>query len=115
MKLITGLLIYVLATVEPAFRMFFDNVMVFTRQHYDYDMSKRFIEELGLPNPHIEFRLENSSPTAQIGEIMIKVEKALESLKRKPIVTLVQGDTNSVLATALASLRLGMRVGHVEA
>ncbi|MEM1741163.1 MAG: hypothetical protein QXV11_06860 [Desulfurococcaceae archaeon] len=51
MKLITGLLIYVLATVEPAFRMFFDNVMVFTRQHYDYDMSKRFIEELGLPNP----------------------------------------------------------------
>ncbi|MEM4620196.1 MAG: UDP-N-acetylglucosamine 2-epimerase, partial [Desulfurococcaceae archaeon] len=46
---------------------------------------------------------------------MIKVEEALESLKRKPRVTLVQGDTNSVLATALTFLRLGMRVGHVEA
>ncbi|MEM4452819.1 MAG: UDP-N-acetylglucosamine 2-epimerase (non-hydrolyzing) [Desulfurococcaceae archaeon] len=90
-------------------------IYVHTGQHYDYDMSKRFIEKLGLPNPHIEFMLENSSPAAQIGEIMIKVEKALESLKRKPIVTLVQGDTNSVLATALASLRLGMKVGHVEA
>ncbi|MEM3616097.1 MAG: UDP-N-acetylglucosamine 2-epimerase, partial [Candidatus Methanomethylicia archaeon] len=87
------------------------------RQLYGYDMSKRLIEieELGLPNPHIEFRLENSSPAAQIGKIMIKVEKALESLKRKPRLTLVQGDTNSVLATALMSLRLSMRVGHVEA
>ncbi|MEM4488919.1 MAG: UDP-N-acetylglucosamine 2-epimerase, partial [Desulfurococcaceae archaeon] len=44
-------------------------IYVHTGQHYDYDMSKRFIEELGLPNPHIEFRLENSSPAAQIGEI----------------------------------------------
>ncbi|MEM4488854.1 MAG: UDP-N-acetylglucosamine 2-epimerase (non-hydrolyzing) [Desulfurococcaceae archaeon] len=90
-------------------------IYVHTGQHYDYEMSRRFIEELKLPNPHVEFKLENSSPAAQIGEIMIRIEKALEAHRRKPGVTIVQGDTNSVLATALTSLRLGIRIGHIEA
>jgi len=90
-------------------------IYVHTGQHYDYDMSRRFIEELGLPSPHLEFKLENDSPAEQIGETMIKIEKALESLRRKPRVSLVQGDTNSVLAAALTSLRLRIRLGHIEA
>ncbi|MEM4488684.1 MAG: UDP-N-acetylglucosamine 2-epimerase (non-hydrolyzing) [Desulfurococcaceae archaeon] len=90
-------------------------IYVHTGQHYDYDMSRRFIEELGLPNLHLEFKLENDSPAEQIGETMIKIEKALESPRRKPRVSLVQGDTNSVLAAALTSLRLRIRLGHMEA
>ncbi|MEM4450299.1 MAG: UDP-N-acetylglucosamine 2-epimerase (non-hydrolyzing) [Nitrososphaerota archaeon] len=92
-----------------------DFFYIHTGQHYDYEMSKRFIRELELPNPNCEFKLENSSPAAQIGEIMIKIEKAIELVRQKPEITFVQGDTNSVLAAALTSLRLGIKIGHVEA
>ncbi|MGC9123886.1 MAG: non-hydrolyzing UDP-N-acetylglucosamine 2-epimerase, partial [Thermoplasmata archaeon] len=36
-------------------------VYVHTGQHFDFEMSRVFIEELGLPEPHVGFSLENSS------------------------------------------------------
>ncbi len=92
-----------------------DFIYIHTGQHYEYEISRRFIDELGLPEPHVEFALNNSRPASQMGEIMIRVEKAFGELKKKPRVTLVQGDTNSVLAASLASLRFGIRIGHIEA
>ena len=92
-----------------------DFVYIHTGQHYDYEMSQVFIEELGLPRPHFVFRLEGASPASQLGEMMIYVDKVVGSLRAKPRLTLVEGDTNSVLGTALASLRLGIPIGHVEA
>jgi UDP-N-acetylglucosamine 2-epimerase (non-hydrolysing) len=91
-----------------------DFVFVHTGQHYDYEMSKVFLEELCLPKPDESFELENSNPAAQIGEMMIKLEKALEKHGKQRIV-LIQGDTNSMLAAGLTALKLGIRVGHVEA
>uniref|UniRef100_A0A7J2U424 UDP-N-acetylglucosamine 2-epimerase (Non-hydrolyzing) n=1 Tax=Ignisphaera aggregans TaxID=334771 RepID=A0A7J2U424_9CREN len=91
-------------------------IFIHTGQHYDYEMSKIFIEELALPQPNESFALENANPVAQIGEMMIKLEKALESYRsRKPRIMLIQGDTNSMLAAGLTALKLGMRIGHVEA
>ena len=43
-------------------------IFINTRQHYDYNMSRRFIVELGLPEPDISFELENHKPVAQIGK-----------------------------------------------
>ena len=91
-----------------------DFVFIHTGQHYDYEMSKIFLEELNLPKPNESFALENSNPAAQMGEMMIKLEKALEKY-RKPRIMLIQGDTNSMLAAGLTALKLGIRVGHVEA
>jgi len=91
-------------------------IFIHTGQHYDYEMSKIFIEELALPQPNESFALENTNSAAQIGEMMIKLEKALESYRsRKPRIMLIQGDTNSMLAAGLTALKLGMRIGHVEA
>jgi len=91
-----------------------DFLFIHTGQHYDYEMSRVFLEELRLPKPDESFELENSNPAAQIGEMMIKLEKALEKYG-KPKIMLIQGDTNSMLAAGLTALKLGIRVGHVEA
>ena len=89
---------------------------IHTGQHYDYEMGYVFIKELSLPEPHESFKLENHRPVSQIGEMMIKLEKALEKHgKRRLRVMLIQGDTNTMLAAGLTALKLGMRVGHVEA
>jgi UDP-N-acetylglucosamine 2-epimerase (non-hydrolysing) len=89
-------------------------VFIHSGQHYDYEMSQVFIEELGLPRPYESFELENSNPASQMGEMMIKLEEVLEK-HRRPRVMLIQGDTNTMLAAGLTALKLGIRIGHVEA
>jgi UDP-N-acetylglucosamine 2-epimerase (non-hydrolysing) len=76
-------------------------------------MSRQFIEELGLPEPNYSFNLKRHKPAAQIGEMMVKLERPLS--KANPKVLLVQGDTNTMLATALTGVKLGVEVGHIEA
>jgi len=89
---------------------------IHTGQHYDYEMSRVFIEELGLLKPHDSFMLESGDPASQIGEMMIKLEKSLEKDgRRRYRIMLIQGDTNTMLASGLTALKLGVKVGHVEA
>jgi UDP-N-acetylglucosamine 2-epimerase (non-hydrolysing) len=82
-------------------------------QHYDYNMSQQFIEELDLPTPDYGFKVKTQSQNVQTTKIIIRMDDILR--KTKPLLTLVEGDTNSVLATALAATKLGRNVGHVEA
>jgi len=82
-------------------------------QHYDYEMSQQFIEELQLPKPEHGFKVRVYSPGLQTGRIMTLMERVIK--KTKPKVVLVEGDTNGVLASALAAVKLGVPVGHVEA
>jgi UDP-N-acetylglucosamine 2-epimerase (non-hydrolysing) len=93
-----------------------DFAFIHTGQHYDYEMSQVFLEKLGLPKPHESFALENNNPAAQIGEMMIKLEGSLERLQSKRSkIMLIQGDTNTMLAAGLTALKLGIKIGHVEA
>jgi UDP-N-acetylglucosamine 2-epimerase (non-hydrolysing) len=86
---------------------------VYCGQHYDYNMAQQFIEDLELPPPNHSFKIEAGSPGAQTAQIMMQMDALLE--KTDPSVVLVEGDTNSVLAAALAANKRCAPTGHVEA
>jgi UDP-N-acetylglucosamine 2-epimerase (non-hydrolysing) len=88
-------------------------LLVHCGQHYDYNMSQKFIEDLELPAPNYSFKIRSSSAGEQFARIMLKMDKVLK--ETLPSVVLVEGDTNTVLAAALAANKRGLRVGHVEA
>ena len=88
-------------------------VFVHCGQHYDFNMSQTFIEELELPKPDYGFKVRAYSPGVQTGRILTLIERVVKVAK--PKVMLVEGDTNGVLASALAAVKLDVQVGHVEA
>jgi UDP-N-acetylglucosamine 2-epimerase (non-hydrolysing) len=90
-----------------------DFFILHTGQHYDYEMDGAFFDELKLPKPKYNLGVGSGSQAEQTGRILISVEGLL--VKERPDVILVQGDTNTVLAGALAGSKLGVKVGHVEA
>jgi len=88
-------------------------VLVHTGQHYSYAMDGVFFEQLGLPQPSYNLSVGSGSHAEQTAKILLGIEPVLR--KESPDVVLVQGDTNTVLAGALAAAKLHIRVGHVEA
>ena len=88
-------------------------VFVHCGQHYDYNMSQQFIEELELPTPDYGFKVKAYTPGLQTSRILTLIERVVKEVK--PKVVLVEGDTNGVLASALAAVKLNVSVGHVEA
>lgn len=84
-----------------------------TGQHYSYQMDRIFFEELELPKPEYNLDVGSGSHALQTGKIMTGIENTLQ--KERPDVVLVQGDTNTVLAGALAASKMHIKVGHVEA
>ena len=86
--------------------------IIFSGQHYDYNMSLQFINQLEIRRPNYSFKLTNLEPSLQTGEIIIKLSKILKKIQ--PDTVIVQGDTNTVLASSIASLKLGIPISHVE-
>ena len=94
-------------------RLKLDYFILHTGQHYSYNMDQVFFEQLELPQPKYNLEIGSGSHAEQTGKILIKIEKVLQN--EKPDVVLVEGDTNTVLAGALAATKLHIKVGHVEA
>ena len=91
----------------------FAPVILHTGQHYDYDMSKAFFEDLDLPEPHYFLGVGSGTHAEQTARTMIEFEKVL--LKEKPDWVMVFGDVNSTLACSVTAKKLLIPIAHVEA
>ena len=87
--------------------------IIFSGQHYDYEMGLKFIDELELRRPDYKLKLTNKNPSRQMGELIQKLSGILGKTNSDTVV--VQGDTNTVLAGAISGLKSGIPVSHVEA
>lgn len=87
--------------------------LIHSKQHYSDDMDAIFFKELNIASPHHSLEVGSTTHSNMIGNILIKLEPIL--MHEKPDVLLVQGDTNTVLAGALAGSKLQIKVGHIEA
>ncbi len=90
-----------------------DFFILHTGQHYSYNMDRVFFEQLELPRARYNLDVGSGTHGEETGKMLMGIEKVL-SLEG-PDVVLVEGDTNTVLAGALAAVKLGITVGHVEA
>ena len=91
----------------------FNPVIVHTGQHYDYEMSLAFFEDLELPEPHYFLGAGSGTHAEQTARIMIEFEKVL--LQQKADLVIVFGDVNSTLACSITARKLLVPVAHVEA
>jgi UDP-N-acetylglucosamine 2-epimerase (non-hydrolysing) len=90
-----------------------EQIVVHTGQHYDFNMSDVFFQQLGMPAPDVNLQVGSGSHAQQTGHIMCKFEPVV--LEKKPDLVVVYGDVNSTVAAALVCSKLMIRVVHVEA
>lgn len=105
--------------VAPLHRIFqqmtdkINHLLCHTGQHYDYEMSQAFFQDLGLPEPNFYLGAGSGSHAEQTGKIMIEFEKICT--QTKPDLVIVVGDVNSTIAATLTATKMGILTAHIEA
>jgi len=90
-----------------------EDILIHTGQHYDAQLSDVFFAELDLPPPDFHLGVGSDSHARQTARMLEGIESVL--LDELPDCVLVYGDTNSTLAGALATAKLGLPLAHIEA
>ena len=90
-----------------------EEVIVHTGQHFDFNMSDIFFEEMRIPKPAHKLFISGLSHGAMTGRMMVELEEVVKM--EKPDAILLYGDTNSTLAGALVAAKLHIPIIHVEA
>ena len=101
------------AVVSQELKKNHQEVLIHTGQHYDYNMSEQFFEELCIPKPSYNLGISGGTHAQMTGKMMMALEEVL--INENPDIVLVYGDTNSTLAAALTSAKLHIPICHVEA
>ena len=89
-----------------------DLIFIHSGQHFDKEMSEIIIKELGLPEPVENFEIGRRSDTQQLARTLCECESAIR--KFEPEMMLAEGDTNTVVAVALAAAKVGVPFGRSE-
>ena len=87
--------------------------VIHTGQHYSDRLDGTFFDQLELPAPDHNLGVGSDHQGQQTAEMLAGIEEVL--LDIEPETVLVQGDTNSVLAGAIATSKLDVELAHVEA
>jgi len=87
--------------------------IVHSGQHYDEAMSQSFLQGYRLPEPELRLDVGGRSRTGQFAGIIEALDDAFA--RERPAVVVVQGDTNTAAAAALAADFHDVPVVHVEA
>ena len=90
-----------------------DFFILHTGQHYSEKLDFVFFNQLNLPYPKYNLGVGSGSHAEGTGKMLMGIENILK--KESPTDILILGDTNTVLAGALAAVKLGIRVNHIEA
>lgn len=91
---------------------FFQQKLIHTGQHYDYEMSKVFFLDLGLRKPDFFLNCKSKTPIETIAHILKKFDRVCK--QEKPDAVLILGDTNSSLA-AFSAKKNKIPIFHIEA
>ncbi|MFT4644160.1 MAG: UDP-N-acetylglucosamine 2-epimerase (non-hydrolyzing) [Planctomycetota bacterium] len=89
-----------------------DLKIVHTGQHYDYNMSDVFFEQLKIEKPDYFLNVPSGSPVSQIGNIIIQLETVCNEFN--PEIMMVVGDVNSTLAASICANKMGIKIAHLE-
>ncbi len=87
--------------------------IVHTGQHYDYEMSEAFFEDLEIPEPHFFLNAGSGTHSVQTAKIMVAFEELCR--EERPDLVIVVGDVNSTLGCSIVAKKLLIEVAHVEA
>ena len=87
--------------------------IVHTGQHYDYEMSQAFFEDLEIPKPHFFLNAGSGTHSVQTAKIMVAFEELCQ--EEGPELVIVVGDVNSTLGCSIVAKKLLIDVAHVEA
>src|SRR5688572_4934050 len=98
-----------LGALDPSLEL----VLLHTGQHYDDAMSDVFFRELAMPRPDEFLGVGPGTHGEQTAKALLGIERVL--IEREVGLCVVAGDVNSTLAGALAAVKLGVKIAHIEA
>jgi len=87
--------------------------IIHTGQHYDFEMSAIFFQQLELPRIDYHLGVGSATQGTQVGRMIIKIDEVLRA--ETPDMVAVIGDTNTTLSGSIAAAKSSIPLVHIEA